>query len=109
MACVRRVDSVSRFGGEEFCVILPQTNEEGAKETSQKLCAAIRNLQLRGAKEQELGCISVSIGVAVYPEHLPSVSRMGGILDLIHSADEALYEAKRQGRNRYVVYDKSIK
>jgi diguanylate cyclase (GGDEF)-like protein len=105
---VRKVDSVARFGGEEFCVILPQTNEESAFDVAEKLCAAIRKLETRGGNKQPLGHISVSVGVAVYPDHLPALLRQAPALELIHAADEALYAAKRQGRDRVVCYREGL-
>ena len=103
-ASVRKVDSVARFGGEEFCVILPQTQEAAALEVAQKLCAAIRKLPIKGANKQPLGHLSISVGVAVYPKHMPPNLEQTPQLELIHAADEALYAAKRQGRDRVVCF-----
>lgn len=100
----RKVDSVARFGGEEFCVILPQTNAEGAAEVAQKLCAGIRGLKFRGAENQELGYLSVSIGIAIAYGKEADVDDENVVTAIIEAADLALYEAKRQGRDRYVLH-----
>lgn len=101
---VRKVDSVARFGGEEFCVILPQTNSEAASEVAEKLCAAIRKSNIAGANKQPLGKMSVSIGIAVYPDHMPPILEKSPMLELVDAADEALYVAKKKGRDRIVCY-----
>lgn len=92
---VRKVDGVARFGGEEFCVILPQTGPEAALEVAEKLTQAVRKLKVDGFDGQPLGHLSVSIGIAWFPETAEK--------DLIGAADRALYEAKRQGRDRFVM------
>ncbi len=102
---VRKVDSVARFGGEEFCVILPQTSEQAAMEVAEKLCVAVRKLDIPGASMQPLKKISVSIGVAVYPDHMPPILEQPPTIELIHAADEALYAAKRKGRDRVVRFE----
>lgn len=101
---VRKVDGVARFGGEEFCVILPQTSQTAAKEVAQKLCDLVRTLDIQGADGQPLGHISVSIGVAVYPDDMPPLLEMSAPLELVAAADDALYAAKRNGRDCVVTY-----
>lgn len=106
---VRRVDAVARFGGEEFCVILPQSGEEAAVEVAEKLVELVRRLDLKGASKQPLGHMSVSIGVAVFPDHVePFKNGPSTLLELIRLADSALYEAKRLGRDRVVSYSSKV-
>ncbi|MES2503359.1 MAG: diguanylate cyclase [Myxococcota bacterium] len=93
---VRKVDGVARFGGEEFCVVLPQTSEEAAIEVAQKLVEAVRQLDVKGASEQPLGYLSVSIGISWFP----NISEK----DLVDTADRALYAAKHQGRDRALLF-----
>jgi len=100
---IRKVDSIARFGGEEFCVILPQADEQAVREVAQKLCAAIRGIKLRGVEKQELGHLSVSIGVTVVMGQAEVADADHIVMDLIAAADQALYDAKRLGRDRYVV------
>ncbi|MDD5431828.1 MAG: sensor domain-containing diguanylate cyclase [Candidatus Omnitrophica bacterium] len=85
---------VSRFGGEEFCVILPDTEKDKALEIATKLCEEIRDEKIV-LRRQETH-ISVSIGVASFPS---DASDEDG---LIKKADCAMYEAKQNGRNRVV-------
>lgn len=100
---IRKVDTLARFGGEEFCVILPQADLQAAKEVASKLCEAVRAINLRGVEKQELGHLSISIGIVVVTgedrEQEPET-----IIDIIAMADHALYEAKRLGRDRFIDY-----
>lgn len=99
---IRKVDSVARFGGEEFCVILPQADIAAAREVASKLCAAVRGLKIRGVEKQELGHLSVSIGIAMISGETKDLDRANAVTDIIAVADRALYEAKRLGRDRFV-------
>lgn len=92
---VREVDLPCRFGGEEFAVIVVETDSEGAYRTAER----IRRDMERETVDVGSGKIRVtcSMGVATSPEQGPAPG------DLIKAADEALYEAKRTGRNRVVV------
>ncbi|MBV9292436.1 MAG: GGDEF domain-containing protein [Frankiales bacterium] len=96
---VREVDIVARYGGEEFVVILPETGPEGAGHTAERICTAVRG---RPFTVGDLGLsITVSIGVAVYPAAGDSPAT------LVRSADEALYAAKREGRDRWRMHAQS--
>lgn len=86
---LREVDTVARFGGEEFVALLPDTDKRGALAVAEKL---------RYLVQESLAVITVSIGVANFPD---DVSEMD---DLIDHADIALYDAKDTGRNRVVTY-----
>lgn len=97
---VRKVDAVARYGGEEFCVILPQTGAEAAREVGEKLRVAIERLRLPGIEDQPLGCLSISVGLAVYPEHMPSTFSGPAVSVLVEQADRAALAAKQAGRNR---------
>lgn len=91
---IRKTDIFGRFGGEEFLLVLPNTPVQHAVTVADKIRAAIAGHALPGAERQPLGCISVSGGVAQYPVDALDSAK------LLHAADCALYEAKRQGRNR---------
>ena len=92
----RDVDTVCRYGGEEFVVILPETDAEGAGKLADRICAAIRRKPF-GPSGVPPVHLTVSIGVAVYPEHGDSTSL------LLRRADDALYEVKSAGRNSWRV------
>ncbi len=91
---IRNEDAFGRFGGEEFLLVLPNTSPAGAFNAAEKIRTRIVGSPFPQATSQPLGMISVSIGLACYPEHAGSSTR------LLQSADEALYRAKAQGRNR---------
>jgi diguanylate cyclase (GGDEF)-like protein len=90
----RATDVVARYGGEEFAVILPDTTLEGALHLAECLRQAIGNLQIPHAGSP-YGVISVSIGVASFVPQSDQPSEL-----LIQAADQALYQAKAQGRNQ---------
>ena len=91
---VRKDDIFGRFGGEEFLLVLPHTNATQGMAAAEKIRALLAKHPFPFAEKQPLGCISISGGVAEYPLH--GLDAAG----LLHASDEALYEAKRGGRNR---------
>ncbi|MBD1832398.1 PAS domain S-box protein [Cyanobacteria bacterium FACHB-472] len=94
----RPADLVARYGGEEFVVILPYTKTQGALKVAQEIRDRIRELQIFHAKSPISPYITLSLGVAVVvplPEYSP--------VELIHTADLALYEAKAAGRDRAIL------
>jgi diguanylate cyclase (GGDEF)-like protein len=85
---VREVDCVARYGGEEFCIMLPETGATGAAILAERICERVAAAEFPGQK------ITLSLGVASLPDN-------GDTPDaVIAAADEALYQAKREGRNR---------
>ncbi len=99
----RGIDLTARFGGEEFIILLPKTTIAGARITAEKLRELFEAEEFTGEDEsQPGGKITISLGVASYPEHTDDMNQ---ILDL---ADRALYQAKKDGRNRVVIWDNSI-
>lgn len=101
-ASVRKVDAVARFGGEEFCVILPRTDEAAGIDVADKLLKNVRALELPGAESQPLGRMSISVGLAVYPQDMPPAIDGSPVDVILDAADKAAYEAKRRGRDRIV-------
>ncbi len=95
---IRKVDIAFRYGGEELVVILTETNKAGAKTLASKLVECISEHPFKYREKQPLGCISVSVGLATYPEDANDAN------DLICRADKALYRAKNSGKNRVEIY-----
>lgn len=93
---VRGDDIACRYGGEEFAVILPGATLEQAQQRAEKLRSGVANLRVRTAG-QTLPPLSASFGVAAFPQHGDSWEA------LLRAADGALYQAKREGRNRVVL------
>jgi diguanylate cyclase (GGDEF)-like protein len=91
------VGSASRFGGEEFTVILPNTDMAGALEMAEKLRFAVAAMKMSHEASPN-GIQTISVGVAAM---VPTTGQMA--LELLHVADSALYCAKRRGRNRVEV------
>jgi two-component system cell cycle response regulator len=98
---VREVDTVARYGGEEFVIVLPETDSVGAARLATRLGTVIRSTPFcvdlaANGHSVEIGtglAVSASIGVAVFPEHGATPTR------LLRSADDALYAAKDAGRD----------
>jgi diguanylate cyclase (GGDEF)-like protein len=91
---VRQEDVFGRFGGEEFLLILPRTPLAGGLAVAEKIRGLIAAHPFRFREGQPLGCVSVSGGVAECPGDALDSAR------LLKAADDALYAAKRAGRNR---------
>ncbi|MFN2595163.1 MAG: diguanylate cyclase [Actinomycetota bacterium] len=94
---LREVDTFARYGGEEFICLLSETDKHGAFTTAEKILFAIRALPFGGSNGEAPVELTVSIGIASYPEHGDSFQA------LVRRADEALYRAKQEGRDRIYV------
>jgi diguanylate cyclase (GGDEF)-like protein len=92
----RPADLVARYGGEEFSILLPNTDLAGAIQVAKNIQQAIHDLALPHAKSDVKDIVTVSMGICSL---IPSVDIKPDIL--ISSADQALYNAKQQGRDRY--------
>lgn len=94
---VRSVDTVARFGGEEFLVLMPDTEESLASTVAERLRASVAREPFRTRGEESLALeITISVGVAMFNPEVDTVD------SIIKKADDALYEAKRSGRNKTV-------
>ncbi len=92
---VRTSDSVFRYGGEEFVVLLPETGTSGAKLVAERLREAVEACAIPHPANEPVKVVTVSVGVATY------MAQSGQLPDAaLGQADEALYNAKRGGRNR---------
>ena len=90
---VRATDIVCRYGGEEMTIVLPNTDRDEAIITAQKLCQLIAEKPFKLVNDQESN-VTISLGVSTYPQNGETPS------ELIAYADERLYSAKENGRNR---------
>ncbi len=89
----RDYDRLGRFGGEEFLLVLPETDAEGARVVAEKVRSIIAAHPFPHREKQPLGIVSMSGGIATFPENGRDADTM------LKLADEALYEAKKGGRN----------
>src|SRR5581483_5546034 len=95
---LRKIDVVCRYGGEEFAILLSQTNEQQAMAVAEKLRRMMADWNFPGVPR----AVTISAGVAVFPEHGKTRN------DIMQSADSALYAAKQGGRNRVCLSNLSI-
>ena len=96
---IRQIDLVGRYGGEEFSVILSETDRQGAKFAAERIRLAIEGKSIK-AYDEDLK-VTISIGISVFPEDALDKQM------LIDRADMALYQAKNTGRNKVCVFSVS--
>lgn len=96
---IREVDLAFRQGGEEFVILLPETDISGSLTAAYRVVSAVRHapFPLDGHSVASEANVTVSVGVAVYPHHARSA------VDLLDAADQALYAAKAAGRDTVVL------
>ncbi len=95
--CIKGRDLAARYGGEEFAVILPMTDVVGAEKVGEQIRQSISKKKIRlKSSGKDLGTITMSIGAT---EYVPGES----LSSLVERADQALYRAKSEGRNRFVL------
>lgn len=99
----RPTDYVGRYGGEEFLILLSHTDWEKAKKMAEKIFEAVRHLNIPHHASPTAEIVTISAGVNVVIPR-PNLS----ISSLIHQADEALYQAKHDGRNQFVLHQKPV-
>ncbi len=95
---VRDNDIVARYGGEEFAIISPSTDEKGSSILAERIRSTIERHPFPHQEIQPNGTLTISIGIAIYPENAMTVE------DVIIAADRALYHAKASGRNQVVMF-----
>ncbi len=101
--CKRSSDVVSRYGGEEFAIILPQATSDEAVAIAVEVIDAVNKLSIQHSASPIRNTVSLSIGLATM---IPVVGIEPNTL--VRLADEALYKSKREGRNRYTVFAKGV-
>ncbi len=99
---VRDNDIVCRYGGEEFAVILPGVEKDGALILAERLRSRVEKERFPGEEVQPNGKLTISLGLATLPQDAVNKE------DLIRRSDKALYAAKKSGRNRVVPYNANI-
>lgn len=95
---LREVDTVARFGGEEFVLLLPDTDKHGAIAVAEKVRRLVEQHRFTTEDRESTRPITISAGIASYPDDV------GEMDDLIDHADIALYRAKEGGRNQVICY-----
>ena len=95
----RASDILGRYGGDEFIVLLSRSDKVGAYLAADRLREIVENEPFISKEKQPLGKVTLSLGIASFPEHGKAVD------ELLDRADQALYMAKKTGRNRALIYD----
>ena len=98
----RGQDIACRYGGEEFAVVLSDTTLDGAVKRADILREEVRQLKVHYGG-QLLGMVSLSVGLALFPDHGTTIA------EVLRAADQALYSAKREGRDRVRVWSSEVK
>jgi len=96
---IRAIDMSARFAGDEFCIILPETEPETALQVAERLRRAVGETEYRAENGEPMGRVTLSIGISSF-----SPTRQSP-LAVIEAADRALYQAKMRGRNCVAVYN----
>lgn len=95
---IREIDLIGRYGGEEFSLLLPETDKTNAKLVAERLREAVANQDFRAY--DEVIKMTISVGISTFPDDAKTIT------ELIEFADKALYEAKAQGRNKVVGFER---
>ncbi|MFZ5861868.1 MAG: diguanylate cyclase [Nitrospirota bacterium] len=95
---IRAIDMAARYGGEEFTVILPQTSKQASRTMAQRIGRAVSRTPIHSTKGDVMH-LTVSLGAASFPDDASTPD------ELLQRADQAMYEAKRRGKNQAVVYE----
>lgn len=97
-ARLRQIDTPARFGGEEFAVLLPETEEAGGQAVARHISLSIKNHSFIGKEKTRDVKMTVSIGCSIFPQDGTDKE------ELIHRADLALYHAKESGRDQVFLF-----
>ena len=102
-ACQRPADLAARYGGEEFVLLLPDTDKSGAEYIAKKIQTLLRELEIPHAQSTVSSMLTCSMGIAWCMVSDPAFSPEL----FIGMADEAMYQAKIQGRNQFIISEKN--
>lgn len=97
-SALRSADVACRYGGEEFCILLPQTSLSEAGVIAERMRQRVAEKEYAFGKSQPLGTVTVSIGISTFAKYIDTGEKV------IAAADRALYNAKAQGKNRIEFY-----
>jgi diguanylate cyclase (GGDEF)-like protein len=95
---LRSADVASRYGGEEFCILLPQTAVTEAGVIADRIRQRVSTTEFPHGKAQPLGQVTISVGVSTFTKNIDTSE------NIIAAADRALYQAKSLGKDRIEVY-----
>ncbi|MCP5106557.1 MAG: GGDEF domain-containing protein [bacterium] len=98
----RSSDILAKYGGDEFVIILPNSDKIGAFLGAERIREAVENEPFPGGKHQPMGKMTLSLGIASYPEHGADTE------EILGRADKAMYFAKQTGRNKTVIYSEDL-
>ncbi|HEX3280898.1 MAG TPA: diguanylate cyclase [Pyrinomonadaceae bacterium] len=101
-AALRSADVACRYGGEEFCVLLPQTSLTEAGVIAERMRQRVAETVFPYGKSQPLGVVSISVGISTFTREIDSAEK------IIATADRALYRAKHGGKNRVEYYVENL-
>lgn len=101
-AALRSADIACRYGGEEFCILLPQTSLSEAGVIAERMRQKVTETDYPYGKAQPRGTVSISIGISTFGKHIDTAE------SVIAAADRALYTAKSMGKNRIEFYVENL-
>ncbi len=101
-AALRSADIACRYGGEEFCILLPQTSLTEAGVIAERMRQRVAETDYPYGKTQPLGVVSISVGISTFARDIDTAEKV------ISAADRALYNAKSQGKNRNEFYVQNV-
>lgn len=104
---LRSIDMIGRIGGEEFLILLPETEAEGAAQIAERLREHVANAENKTSSPTPVR-ITISIGITIFNPNKNSIIERGIVLnELMNEADLAMYQAKNKGRNRVAIWSAS--